>query len=123
MRHYWLCHYFPEMMARSIEGMPSEATIQDALSRAGFKSTTVVPFFVTNELQDLFLYSGKNRPDLYLSAAVRANISSFASLTDSEELNDGLGQLVKDLQSGAFDAVKRRYQTNSGDYALVIARC
>jgi SAM-dependent methyltransferase len=61
MRHYWLCHYFPETMGRSIEKMPSESGIRAALSRSGFQSVTVTPFFVTNELQDLFLYSGSAR--------------------------------------------------------------
>jgi SAM-dependent methyltransferase len=123
MRHYWLSHYFPEMMARSIAAMPSEAKIRVALSAAGFKSVAVVPFFVTSELQDLFLYSGKDRPELYLDSAVRANISSFVNLAPARELHDGLCQLAGDLQSRAFDAVKKRYRTDLGDYALVIARC
>ena len=122
MRHYWLCHYFPETMARSIEKMPSEAQIRAALSRSGFKSVVVTPFFVTNELEDLFLYSGKHRPDLYLDPAVRANISSFASLAPVEELEDGLVRLAADLHSGAFAAVKARYATGSGDYAYIVAR-
>ncbi len=122
MRHYWLRHYFPEMMARSIEKMPSEPEIRSALARAGFNSIAVVPFFVTNDLQDLFLYSGKHRPELYLDSAVRANISSFAQLTSTEELRDGLARLSADLQNGNFDSVKARYFNNAGDYAYVIAR-
>ena len=50
MRQYWLCHYFPEMMARSIQAMPSESMIRTALLQAGFKSVTVAPFFVINDL-------------------------------------------------------------------------
>jgi ubiquinone/menaquinone biosynthesis C-methylase UbiE len=122
MRHYWLCHYFPEMMARSIEKMPSESQIRVALSRSGFKSVTVTPFFVTNDLQDLFLYSGKHRPDLYLDPAVRANISSFANLAPTAELQDGLARLTADLQSGAFASVKAHYATEVGDYAYIAAR-
>lgn len=122
MRHYWLCHYFPEMMARSIEKMPSESMIRRALSLAGFKSTAVAPFFVTHELQDQFLYSGKHRPELYLNSAVRANISSFASLAATAEVQEGLAQLTADLQSGAFASVKARYVTELGDYAYVTAR-
>jgi ubiquinone/menaquinone biosynthesis C-methylase UbiE len=122
MRHYWLCHYFPEMMARSIEKMPSESTIRSALSRAGFRSAAVAPFFVTHGLQDLFLYSGKHRPELYLDSAIRANISSFAGLASTAELQEGLAQLTADLQSGAFASVKARYATEFGDYAYVTAR-
>jgi hypothetical protein len=122
MRHYWLCHYFPEMMARSIEKMPSEHQIRAGLSRSGFNSVRVVPFFVTNELQDLFLYSGKHRPELYFDVVVRANISSFARLASSAELEEGLARLFEDVQSGAFAAVKSRYDTKVGDYAYVTAR-
>lgn len=122
MRLYWLCHYFPETMARSIERMPSESQIRVALSRSGFKLVTVTPFFVTNELQDLFLYAGKHRPDLYLDPAVRANISSFANLTPAAELQSGLARLSADLQSGAFASVKAHYDAEAGDYAYITAR-
>lgn len=122
MRRYWLCHYFPEMMARSIEKMPSEPQIRSALSQAGFKSVTVAPFFVTNELQDLFLYSGKHRPELYLDSVIRANISSFAQLAPPTELQDGLARLTADLQSGNFVSIKARHATETGDYAYVTAR-
>jgi ubiquinone/menaquinone biosynthesis C-methylase UbiE len=122
MRHYWLCHYFAETMARSIEKMPSEAQVRTALSQAGFRSLTVAPFFVTNELQDLFLYSGKDRPELYFDSAIRANISSFVQLAPAAELQDGLVRLRADLRSGAFAAVKARYANEAGDYAYITAR-
>jgi ubiquinone/menaquinone biosynthesis C-methylase UbiE len=122
MRQYWLCHYFPQTMASAIEKMPSEPQIRTALSRSGFKSVTVTPFFVTNELQDLFLYSGKHRPDLYLDSAIRANISSFANLAPAGELQEGLARLAADLQSGAFDLVKSKFATEDGDYAFIAAR-
>ncbi len=122
MRHYWLCHYFPGMMARAIEKMPAESQVRTALSHVGFTSVTVTPFFVTNMLEDLFLYSGKHRPELYLDPAIRANISSFANLAHTAELQDGLERLSADVQSGAFPAVKARYATEAGDYAFITAR-
>lgn len=122
MRHYWLGHYFPETMTRSIERMPSESQVRSALYRSGFKSVTVTPFFVTNELQDLFLYSGKHRPDLYLDPAIRTNISSFAKLAPAAELQDGLARLTADLHSGAFAVIKDQYATEVGDYAFVTAQ-
>lgn len=121
MRHYWLCHYFPEMMARSIEKMPSEPQIRAALSKSGFTSVKVTPFLVTNELQDLFLYSGKHRPDLYLDPAVRDNISSFANLAPVTELQDGLALLASDIQTGTVTSVIAKYAAEVGDYAFIIA--
>lgn len=122
MRHYWLSHYFPDMMACSIEKMPSERQVRAALNRAGFRSVALTPFFVTNALQDLFLYSGKHRPELYLDPALRANRSSFSSLVTAAELEDGLARLVADLRSGAFAAVQARHVSALGDYAYLCAR-
>lgn len=121
MRHYWLCHYFPDMMARSIEKMPTQAHIRAALGEAGFKSVEVTPFFVTSQLEDLFLYSGKHRPELYLEPVVRANISSFAHLSHTAEVQDGLARLQADVQSGNFASVKARYASDAGDYAFITA--
>jgi ubiquinone/menaquinone biosynthesis C-methylase UbiE len=121
MQHYWLHHYFPGMIERSARMIPSESALRAALSDAGFTSVRVEPFHVTCDLQDLFLYAGKERPELYLDPAVRANISSFRTLCDESERVSGLGALESDLRSGAFEAVARRYASTLGDYAFVIA--
>jgi ubiquinone/menaquinone biosynthesis C-methylase UbiE len=118
---YWLCHYFPQMMRRSVEITPSEAAIRSALDVAGFASTEVLPFFVTGELCDLFLYSGKDRPQLYLRNDVRANITSFAHLCPPDELARGLAQLSADIRSGTFGDIRARYRDDAGDYAYVVA--
>ncbi len=41
---------------------------------------------MTNELQDPFLYSGKDRPELYFDSAIRADISSFVQWARAAEL-------------------------------------
>jgi SAM-dependent methyltransferase len=121
MRAYWLCHYFPRMMERAIESMPGESQIRAALSRVGFQSVTVTPFFVTPDLQDLFLYAGKHRPLLYLNPDIRANISSFAKWASANELADGLVRLQRDLAVGGFVRVQARFADTLGDYALITA--
>ncbi len=122
MGKYWLCHYFPSMMRRSIQNMPTLNAVQTALATAGFQGSECVPFFVNSELRDLFLYSGKDRPRLYLQPDVRANISSFARLCTDDELKQGLKALAADLQSGEFASVRAAYDSSEGDYAFVIAR-
>ena len=122
MRQYWLCHYFPEMMPPSIARMPTGPRLSEALRQAGFDAITVTPISVTDSLQDLFLYSGKHRPALYLDGAIRANISSFANLAPPDELRSGLERLAADLDRGAFAAVQARYATDAGDYAFITAR-
>ena len=121
MRNYWLWHYFPRMMERSTDSMPSSEFIFMALASAGFNHVEIYPYFVEDDLQDLFLYSGKNRPELYLNPAVRSNISSFARLCTDIELQSGLKRLEQDLASGAFENVCASFSSSTGDYAYVIA--
>jgi SAM-dependent methyltransferase len=122
MQHYWLGHYFPKMMGLSIEKMPTRAAVVGALHAAGFGAPEIVPFGVSNGLQDLFLYAGKLRPRLYLDAAVRANISSFATLCPPQELHEGLAALRADIECDRFAEVAARYPSALGDYAFVVAR-
>ena len=121
MRRYWLGHYFPQMMERSIQQMPSEDAVVGALRGAGFAVQDIVPFHITRQLQDLFLYCGKDRPELYLDPAVRANISSFARMCPPGELRSGLGALALDIRQKRVVDVIRGYSSDAGDYAYVIA--
>jgi SAM-dependent methyltransferase len=122
MHQYWLCHYFPEMMKKSIAQMPAQNLVTAELQSAGFKIEKITPLFVTNALQDLFLYSGKERPHQYLDPVVRANISSFASRCSPAELSAGLERLSKDIASGEFSKVASSYVSAQGDYAYIVAR-
>lgn len=121
MRGYWLCHYFPEMMQHLIEKRPARDSVTRSLRSAGFEIREIIPFHVTSELQDLFLYSGKDRPELYFDPVLRANISSFAELCPPDELHEGLISLRDDLESGKFQRITNGYRSENGDYAYVIA--
>lgn len=121
MQRYWLCHYFPRMLERSCASMPTRAATEDALRAAGFVDVEVIPFEVTNDLQDLFLQSGKQRPEIYFDATVRANISSFAAQSEPAEVEQGLERLRADLSDGTFESVARRYDGATGDYVFVAA--
>jgi SAM-dependent methyltransferase len=121
MRRYWLNVYFPDAMERAIEQMPSmEGTIV-ALLGAGFRRVTAVPFTVTADLQDHFLYAGKDRPELYLDPRVRAGISTFASLADPTELEQGCARLAADLASSRFAEVRQAAEHGGGDYLFLVA--
>lgn len=119
MAGYWLNHYFPQMMERSGEQMPSLENTMYALQASGFDVAESVPFFIDSDLQDFFLYSGKDRPAMYLSANVRRGISSFAKLIDKTELDRGLDQLERDIWSGEILEVMERYRNTLGDYLFV----
>jgi SAM-dependent methyltransferase len=121
MRSYWLNEYFPVTMSRAIAQMPPLQTTLDALDGAGFRAVRTDPYSVTPELEDLFLYAGKHRPQLYLSPEVRRGISTFATLADPAELARGLRRLESDITSGAIDDVVASYRSDAGDYLFVIA--
>ena len=122
MRGYWLNEYFPEMMARSIRQMPPVESVIAALRAAGFGEVTVEPYEVAPTLRDLFLYSGKQRPGLYLDPRVRAGISSFAVLADPTEVQQGCERLAADVASGRFAEVAASYRHDRGDYLFVVAQ-
>jgi ubiquinone/menaquinone biosynthesis C-methylase UbiE len=121
MRRYWLNEYFPNAMEISTVQMPPLDQSIIALLGAGFGQVTAVPFFVTPELQDLFLYAGKYRPELYLDPGVRAGISTFANLADPFEIEQGCARLAADLESGRFAAVLRASEHGVGDYLFLVA--
>ena len=56
-------------------------------------------------LTDLFLYAGKNRPELYFDEGFRNGISSFREYAGAE-VPDGLARLRADLDSGRWQAIR-----------------
>jgi ubiquinone/menaquinone biosynthesis C-methylase UbiE len=121
MENYWLNHYFPKMLKDSITVMPARRVIESALNSAGFTITGEEKYYVRPDLQDLFLYSGKQRPELYLNAQVRNGISSFSALSNGQEVETGLQKLSDDLENGNFAEIARKYESDSGDYCFIVA--
>ncbi len=83
MEQYWLNHYFPEMMRKSIEQMPTRNQIFECLEGAGFVEIVCEPFSVTSELEDLFLYSqNKGRSFILMIISVRISPRSHPCPTN-----------------------------------------
>jgi ubiquinone/menaquinone biosynthesis C-methylase UbiE len=121
IKEYWLNHYFPAMIEKSCEQMPSLETVESALTKAGFAIETTEAFFITPELKDFFLYCGKQRPEMYLSSKVRNGISSFHNFCSQSELEHGLGKLRKDISSGEINGVMSSRDISKGDYLFICA--
>lgn len=121
MKGYWLVEYFPEALARSWAQMPTHDYLLESLSAAGFINIQTEIYEVAADLQDLFLYSGKHRPYLYLSPSVRAGISTFANLIERDELETGCRRLASDVESGKIDEVVALYHHDRGDYLIISA--
>jgi ubiquinone/menaquinone biosynthesis C-methylase UbiE len=121
IRRYWLRTYFPETVERTAAQAYSVARITRALNAAGFPRVETEPYSVRPDLEDLFLYSGKHRPSLYLSPAVRAGMWSFATLAPPSEEATGCAELRRDLASGRIATVVPTEDDPGGDYLFVVA--
>jgi ubiquinone/menaquinone biosynthesis C-methylase UbiE len=121
MMGYWLREFFPAMMDRAIRQMPARSEILAALANAHLRLEAIVPYFVSPDLEDLFLYAGKHRPRLYLDERVRRGISSFASLAAADEVARGVERLAAAVESGDIDRVIRAAHSVDGDYSFVVA--
>jgi len=122
MENYWLNVYFPEPMKRSIEKMPKQEFVRTALRNAKFNVLCVESFLVEPDIRDMFLYSGKHHPNLYLDPMFRRGISSFAT-ADNNEIADSLKELAADLERGGDFAKKTgTYASGTGDYSFIVAQ-
>lgn len=119
--HYWLTEYFPKMMKDSVEQLPAFSEIENALRSANLKIEKCENYFVRDDLEDMFLYSGKHRPELYLQPKIRHGISSFSNLANAEEVEKGLQKLSEDIESGKISEVIEKYKIDLGDYIFIVA--
>jgi ubiquinone/menaquinone biosynthesis C-methylase UbiE len=123
MQAYWLNEYFPNAMNKSIIQMPGQKALEEALHGAGFSQIVWEPYEIRSDLQDFFLYIGKNRPELYLDARIRQGSSTFSSLSNPQEVEKGCAQLDRDIRSGRILKVAASYTKRTlGDYMFVAAR-
>jgi ubiquinone/menaquinone biosynthesis C-methylase UbiE len=121
MKRYWLNAYFPDAMARAIAQMPAPARLQSLLRSVGFEDVIQEPYSVREDLTDGFLFIGKHRPELYLSANVRAGSSTFRTLATADEIASGCAALEHDLSSGRFQSIRQQYANEHGDYLFISA--
>lgn len=122
MQGYWLNRHFPKMMKDSILQMPSYEKIEKSMAQNGFEIIKTEPYFVKKDLQDLFLYSGKHRPELYLNKSIRQGISSFSSLSNAKEVEKGLENLANDIETRTISTIIQNYENDIGDYLFIVAK-
>ena len=120
VRGYWLATYFPTIMGAAVRACPARETVDEALSNAGFRLAHTEPWDVPPDLTDLFLYAGKDRPELYFDAGFRNGISAFREHA-SAELDEGLAKLRADLDSGRWLEVRASADRGRGDYCFFVA--
>lgn len=122
MKGYWLNHYFPKMLADSIIQMPGLESVKRAMEKSGLVFTGCDKYFIHPDLQDKFLYCGKQNPKLYLDEQIRQGISSFSSLANQTEVEKGLSKLKEDIDSGKIREIMSTYENDLGDYLFIIGK-
>lgn len=122
MKGYWLNHYFPKMLNDSIIQMPSLESVEKVMVSSGFNISEIDPYFIKPDLKDKFLYCGKHNPHLYFDERIRHGISSFSSLANRSEVEQGLTQLKNDIDSGKIKEIIDSYKNDMGDYLFIIGK-
>lgn len=118
---YWLYHYFPKMIKASAQQMPKLEAIEIALNENSFEVIEIEKYLVREDLEDLFLYSGKYRPEFYLNPQIRKGISSFSDLANAEEVASGLEKLNEDIESGRIKKIIENFENETGDYLFIVS--
>ncbi len=108
------------MLKESIVQMPRFERVKTAMNQCGFQILGIDPYFVRPDLEDKFLYCGKHNPDLYFDEQIRRGISSFSSLSNGQEVEQGLSRLRADITKGKIGKIMKSYKNHLGDYLLVI---
>lgn len=100
---FWFGEYFPEIRQQDLEIFPPLGEIAAALAEEADAPPEVTVFPLPDDLQDLVMLAGWNRPELYLDPTFRANTSGFAK-ADPATVEHELARLRADVASGDWDA-------------------
>jgi len=119
---YWFNHFFPEMMKKGMEKSVTLEAIKEAASDAGLEIIETEKYFVPDDLQDMFGYSGKHDPERYFDPMIINGISYFSIYADEKEIEAGLRELRKSIDDGQFNAIKEQYDNDLGDYLFIVLK-
>ena len=119
VRRYWVNHYFPEMMARDYAQLPAIERMAPLMAENHLGLTDIAPFFITADTADFFFYSGKLRPEMYLSEDIRAGMSCFRARISDAELAGGLARLAADIADRSIDRIIAESLNDIGDYCFI----
>ena len=119
-RRSWLIEYFPRAMEKAVAPYARFETVQ-VLNGAGFQIECEEKYDVRPDLKDMFLFCGKNRPELYLDPRILSGISFFADAPDADEIARGVQGLADDIETGRINRVIRSHEHDLGDYMFTVA--
>jgi len=119
INNYWLKHYFPKVIQKTINRTPDTSVIKSLLQSAGFKVIKVEKYHIPDDLEDGFLGSNKVNPHRYIDHCFRTGISAFWDMSD-REIASGVKRLEEDVSTGKVHEIIKNYENNLGEYLFVV---
>jgi ubiquinone/menaquinone biosynthesis C-methylase UbiE len=107
---FWFDTYFPEIAQHMLCSFLPISVVVNTISCVGKWSVTIKPFLLPSDLMDKNVSSGWNRPEMYLDAEMRQNVSPFA-LASPAVVQRCISTLEIDLKSGEWDKHYRHLRT------------
>ena len=102
--------------------MPALEMVMEAMENAPFEIIKTEKYSIHSDLEDKFLYCGKHNPTLYFDDQIRNGISSFSSLSNRNEVEEGLSAMRQDIKTGKINKVIQQYENQLGDYLYLIGK-
>lgn len=99
---FWFERYFPDIYRQDFRSFPPIEDVVDLFACTRKESCEIEKFPLPHDLTDLNMYSGWNRPELYLDPQARQSMSGFA-LASASSVDSGVGSLGHHLKSGKWD--------------------
>ncbi len=98
----WFNDYFPEVYKKDFQSFPPVGEVADMITREGRWEKTIRKFPLPHDLSDKNMYSGWNKPEIYLDPHFRRNVSGLA-LASKSVVQRGMEFLRNDLRTGKWD--------------------
>ncbi len=99
---FWFGEYFPGIHGRLFDAFVPIEELISVFTGTQDATATVHSFPLPQDLSDLNMHAGWNRPELYLDFVARRGMSGFA-MSDHSEVHAGLDLLSRDLKHGKWD--------------------
>ena len=98
----WIGDYFPGIWNEAYNVFPPLSEVESLFANITARKSLTSKYELPHDLQDNFLAAGWRRPEIYLDPEIRACMSGFA-LADQNEVETGVRQLQRDLETGDWD--------------------
>jgi ubiquinone/menaquinone biosynthesis C-methylase UbiE len=98
----WFKTYFPEVYQKDFTAFPPINVVADMIADKVSWQKKILKFPLPHDLSDKNMYSGWNRPEIYLDPQFRQNVSGFA-LASNPIVQKGIDSLKNDLETGKWD--------------------